>query len=378
MLIRSTDKLSEFCAKVLQNCPESVAIDTEFSRSYNDYYPKLCLLQIAYGDICCVVDVLEEGIDLSPLREVFSNPKIFKVFHDCRQDLDALSVIFSELPSPIFDTQIAAMFCEYYDNSVGYSRLVEQFFSVRLNKLSFKRVDWSKRPLSESKVRYAIDDVVYLHKLYGILRDILIEKGRLFWFLQEMETASCDMMDNYTVLLEGMDFFSDLTEQEAVIARAVVEWREHVARTLNVNRNIIISSKGVLELTRDFLECGSEDALKRHVRETYLRRIQVSLSEIVDSNISNKPELYGKDAGDRNVLNLLTILLHSICLENGISQKLVASKRDLVRAIGHLPSDIMKGWRYEFFGHKVADFIEGRTKLVFSMNGDIQLDVSTA
>lgn len=377
MLIRSTDKLSEFCTKVLRDCPESVAIDTEFSRSYNDYYPKLCLLQIAYGEVHCVVDVLEEGIDLAPLQTVFSHPRIFKVFHDCRQDLDALSVIFSELPKPIFDTQIAAMFCEYYDNSVGYSRLVEQFFSIKLNKLSFKRVDWSKRPLSESKVRYAIDDVIYLHKLYGILRDILSEKGRLSWFLQEMETVECGLVDNYATLLEGMDFFSDLTEQEAIVARAVVEWREHVARTLNVNRNVVLSSKGVLELTKDFLECDSEDALRRHVREVYLRQIQISLSEIIDSNMSNKPELYGKDSSDRNVLNLLSILLHSVCLESGVSQKLVASKRDLVRAISLLPSDIMQGWRYEFFGHKVADFIEGRTKLVFSMKGDVQLNVST-
>ncbi|MDD9362536.1 MAG: ribonuclease D, partial [Anaplasma sp.] len=109
MFICSTNDLSRFCAAVLRDNPESVAIDTEFLRSFNDYYPKLCLLQIAYENKQCVIDALAEGIDLTPLQEIFDNTQIFKVFHDCRQDLDALSLLFESLPRPIFDTQIASM-----------------------------------------------------------------------------------------------------------------------------------------------------------------------------------------------------------------------------------------------------------------------------
>ena len=368
MFIRSTDKLVQFCDMVLRDCPESIAIDTEFSRSFNDYYPKLCLLQIAYGEQQCVIDVLEEGLDLSPLHKVFAETRISKVFHDCRQDLDALSLRFPCLPQPVFDTQVAAMLCHYYENSVGYSRLVEQFLDVKLNKLSFKRVDWSKRPLSESKVRYALDDVIYLHKLYGILRDILSEKGRLSWCIQDMEQISDMFTDNYDSMLEGMEFFNDLTQQELVISRSVVEWREKAARFLNVNRNIIMNSKCVFGITQDFLANGDDNVLSKYVQDTYLKDIPFSLTEVLNSNMNIKHERYNKISQDRNIQNVLTILLHEICMESGVSQKLVASKRDLVRAISRLPSNIMRGWRYEFFGYKVADFVDGKVKLVFSMN----------
>ena len=368
MFICSTNELARFCDMVLQDSPESIAVDTEFSRSFNDYYPKLCLLQIAYGEQKCVVDVLQEGLDLSPLHKVFADTKIFKVFHDCRQDLDALALRFPRLPYPVFDTQVAAMLCHYYENSVGYSRLVEQFLDVKLNKLSFKRVDWSKRPLSESKVRYALDDVIYLHKLYGILKDILAEKGRLSWCMQDMAQISDMFTDNYDAMLEGMEFYRDLTEQELAISRAVVEWREKAARCLNINRNIIMSSKCVLGITKDFMSSGDDNVLSKYIQNTYLKDVPFGITEMVDKNRNAKHEKYNKMSQDHNIQNVLAILLHEICVENGVSQKLVASKRDLVRAISRLPSSIMHGWRYEFFGYKVENFVDGKVRLVFSMN----------
>ncbi|ABD44075.1 ribonuclease D [Anaplasma phagocytophilum] len=380
MFICSTNDLSRFCTELLRDNPESVAIDTEFLRSFNDYYPKLCLLQIAYENKQCVIDALAEGIDLTPLQEIFDNTQIFKVFHDCRQDLDALSLLFESLPRPIFDTQIAAMLCEYHENSVGYSKLVEQFLGVKLNKMPFKRVDWSKRPLTESEVRYALDDVIYLYKLYGILRDILTSKGRLSWYMEEMDCIVDSVSDNYTTILESMECYADLTEQEANIARSVVEWRERVARLLNINRNIIMNARDVLNITKDFIADGSDSTLRKYVRELYLQDLPFSLTEIVENNKHIKQDVYNKASQERDTLSLLSILLHSVCIEDGVSQKLVASKRDLVRAISRLPSNIMRGWRYEFFGHKVKAFIEGQAKLVFSVDtngGDVQLLVDS-
>ncbi|MDB1135126.1 ribonuclease D [Candidatus Anaplasma sp. TIGMIC] len=370
MLICSTDKLSKFCAELLHCGPESVAVDTEFSRSFSEYYPRLCLLQLAYEGGHCVVDALAEGIDLEPLQDVFANKKIFKVFHDCRQDLDALSVKFPSIPDPIFDTQIAAMLCEYHENSVGYSKLVEQFLGVRLNKLSFKRVDWSKRPLTEGKVRYALDDVVYLHKLYEILKDILEAKGRLSWYLQEMENIGNSVAEQYISILEGMDFYGELTEEELMVARSVVEWREKVASLRNVNRNIVMCSKSVLNATRDFISSGSDACLANHVKGEYLRELSFGLTEIVDRNKNSRLEPSNAASQDRDVLSVLSILLHNVCLKHGVSQRLVASRRDLVRAMSRLPSVIMRGWRYEFFGNKIEDFVSGKSQLVFSVSDE--------
>ncbi|MGN7661479.1 MAG: ribonuclease D [Anaplasma sp.] len=380
MLVCSTDELAKFCTQVLRDRPESLAIDTEFVRSFNDYYPKLCLLQIAYQNGQCAIDVLDEKLDLTPLQEVFDDEGIFKVFHDCRQDLDALSQRFMRLPRPIFDTQTASMLCEYHDNSVGYSKLVEQLLGVKLNKLLFKRVDWSYRPLSAGKVRYALDDVIYLHQLYAILRDMLIAKGRQGWFLEEMSSIAEVSVENYNSLLEGMGFFYELEESEAIVARSIVEWREKVARLFNVNRNIVMNSKSILSATRDFICNRDEKVLNTHVGVSYLQDLPFSLSSILECNANKKLGLYKLVDHGKPVVNALLILLSSICREHGISQRLVSSKVELVKFVNKMPSNIMRGWRYEFFGCKVEKFIEGGTRLVFSVKNtgdEVKLVVNT-
>ncbi|WP_447581861.1 ribonuclease D [Anaplasma marginale] len=380
VLVCSTNELAQFCAQILRDRPESLAIDTEFVRSFNDYYPRLCLLQMAYQGGQCVVDVLDERLDLSPLQEIFDDEGIYKVFHDCRQDLDALSQRFTRLPRPIFDTQTASMLCEYHDNSVGYSKLVEQFLGVKLNKLLFKRVDWSHRPLSEGKVRYALDDVTYLHELYEVLLGILTTKGRLTWFLEEMANIAEASVDNYDSLLEGMDFFPELGESEAIIARSIIEWREKVARLFNVNRNIVMNSKSVLFATKDFLRSRDEEVLYKYVSGSYLGNLPFSLCDILESSAGRKLGVYKLVDRDKPMLSALLILLNSMCREHGISQKLVASKVELVKLINKIHSNIMHGWRYEFFGRKVEKFIAGETRLIFSVDnsgGQMRLTVNT-
>ncbi|WP_238523275.1 ribonuclease D [Anaplasma centrale] len=355
-------------------------MDTEFVRSFNDYYPRLCLLQMAYQGGQCVVDVLDERLDLSPLQEIFDDEGICKVFHDCRQDLDALSQRFLRLPKPIFDTQTASMLCEYHDNSVGYSKLVEQFLGVKLNKLLFKRVDWSHRPLSEGKVRYALDDVTYLHELYGVLLDILVAKGRLTWFREEMAGIAGASVDNYDSLLEGMDFFSELGEAEAIVARSIIEWREKIARLFNVNRNIVMNSKSVLCATQAFLRNRDEEVLYKYVSGSYLDNLPFSLCDILESSSGRKLGVYKLVNHDKPILSALLVLLNSMCKEHAISQKLVASKVELVKLINKIPSNVMRGWRYEFFGCKVEKFIAGETRLIFSVDnsdGQMRLTVDT-
>ncbi|MEH0831330.1 ribonuclease D [Anaplasma bovis] len=369
MLICTTRELSEFCDLVLQDNPESVAVDTEFARSFNDYYPELCLLQIACGKHSCVIDVLRKDLDLSPVLRIFDNTKIFKVFHDCRQDLEALSLVLASTPKPVFDTQIAAMLCAYYENFVGYSKLVEEFLDIKLNKLLFKRVDWTHRPLSEGKLRYALDDVIYLDKLYWIFKDMLHDQGKTSWFAQEMENVEDISNCNYGSILEGMNFFSDLTDSQMIIAISVIEWREKVARLLNINRNIVMCPKSALCVIKELGTGGGEEKLRAYVNDAYLRNLPFDLDDIIRRNNEKRPELQiGVDC-DRSTLNVLGILLQSVCKEREVSQKLVASKSDLVRSICGVDNNLMRGWRYELFGHRIENFVKGRTRLSFSMDG---------
>ncbi len=141
-----------------------LALDTEFLRE-KTYYPKFCLLQIATPEWVACIDPIALP-QLESLFDAIYNPAIVKVFHSCRQDLEIFFQWTGKLPSPIFDTQVAAPLLGFQDNP-GYAMLVSSLLSVNLNK-AHTRADWSKRPLTEAELEYAADDVIYLCQIYQI------------------------------------------------------------------------------------------------------------------------------------------------------------------------------------------------------------------
>ncbi|KJV65569.1 MULTISPECIES: ribonuclease D [Ehrlichia] len=382
MLIDDVKELESICNRLLVLQPEFIAVDTEFIRSGSEYYPKLCLIQIACAEEQFVVDVLASGMDLSVLGDIFYNKNIIKVFHDCRQDVDALLTKFPEIPSPIFDTQIAAMFCYCYDNSVGYSKLVEQLLGISLDKLSLKRSNWELRPVSVDKIQYALNDVIYLYELYKILYNNLVNAGRLSWFLEEMNSIVLQEV-NYSNICNIPDFASDITKEEIIVVKSVIEWREKLAQFFNLNREFILKNKVVLYLVRDFIKKGDITTLSKYIKKEYLSHDTVSdLLKVIDSNRSvDINDLCGVNVNNYNqsVLNILLILLYNVCYKNNISQKLVASKGSLVRFLNGKFSHIMKGWRYEFFGREVEKFMQGKSKIIVSAQvlDDNYMDIVT-
>ena len=381
MLINTTNELEHVCNELIMMQPKFIAVDTEFIRNLNEYYPKLCLIQIAYCKKRFVIDVLASGIDLSILESIFYNENIVKVFHDCKQDVDALLTKFPKVPFPIFDTQVAAMFCYPYDNAVGYSKLVEQFLGISLDKLTLKRSNWMLRPLSDDKIEYALNDVIYLYKLYHILYDKLVSSDKLSWFLEEMDSILLQEI-SYTDVESITDSASNITKTEIIFIKSIVEWREKLAQFFNVNRDLILKNKLILCLARDLIKNNDISTLSRYIRKEYLLYNTIcNIFDIIDYNHSiNLDELYVVNANtyDKSVLNILLILLYNVCCENNISQKLVSSKNGLVKFLNGKFSYIMKGWRYEFFGCKVEKFMQGKSKIVVSAQAlDNHIDIVT-
>src|SRR5581483_6081944 len=111
-LITTTDELAAFCKPLAR--AEFVTVDTEFMRE-RTYWPKLCLAQVAGPDEAAAIDALAEGMDLAPLDELMGNPKVLKVFHAARQDLEIFYLRMKKVPAPLFDTQVAAMVCGHGD-----------------------------------------------------------------------------------------------------------------------------------------------------------------------------------------------------------------------------------------------------------------------
>jgi len=176
MIITTTPELKKFCKKLAKY--PFITVDTEFIRE-KTYYPVLCLIQVGCSDMAACIDPLAPEIDLSPLFELFLDKKVLKVFHAARQDLEIFYHLMGKMPTPLFDTQIAAMVCGYGD-AVAYQQLVEQLTPTRLDK-SMRFTDWSKRPLLDKQIGYALNDVIPLVEVYQKLTDELHQNGRMEW-----------------------------------------------------------------------------------------------------------------------------------------------------------------------------------------------------
>ena len=166
-IIRDNSTLKKFCNKCIKE--NVLAIDTEFIRE-NTYYPVLCLVQIASNSFSAVIDPLSE-IDMEPVWEILSNKKILKVFHAGRQDIEIFFNLTGKIPTPIYDTQIAAMFCGLGDQ-VSYDGLVNRFLGLTISKES-QFSNWLQRPLTNKQLQYASSDVNYLIKIFPLLKKIL-------------------------------------------------------------------------------------------------------------------------------------------------------------------------------------------------------------
>jgi len=159
-----------------------VTVDTEFIRE-RTFYPLLCLIQIAVPRKAAAIDAMSGITDYSPLIDIFTDNGIVKVFHSARQDIEALFHFLKIIPSPVFDTQIGAMALGFGD-SVSYQSLVRHFCKVNLDK-GQRLTDWSKRPLSEAQIAYALGDVTYLIKVYRRITEKLTAMNRGEWIKEE-------------------------------------------------------------------------------------------------------------------------------------------------------------------------------------------------
>src|SRR5271169_6347523 len=159
--ITTTSELAAVCERMASH--PFVTVDTEFLRE-STYYPKLCVAQMASVDEAVVVDALAPGIDLGPLFALMANEKVIKVFHAARQDIEICWHEANIIPSPLVDTQVAAMVLGYGD-SISYDQLVQRITGDVLDK-SHRFTDWTRRPLSSAQLAYAVSDVTHLRDVY--------------------------------------------------------------------------------------------------------------------------------------------------------------------------------------------------------------------
>ncbi|WP_353281914.1 ribonuclease D [Wolbachia endosymbiont (group B) of Horisme vitalbata] len=372
MLISTTSELENACKELMEKDPKFIAIDTEFIRNNLTYYPKLSLIQISYGEKSFIVDALVPEIDLSLIKKIMLNREITKVFHSCRQDIESLLTVLKCVPTPIFDTQVAAMFCHYYHDFIGYSKVVEQYQGVALDKIKAKNSDWLKRPLSEDQLDYAVNDVIHLYDLHQILCNKLEENNRMGWFQEEMESI-VDVnkyLHNPKDAWKRIKFNYEANPRLMLVVKAVSEWQETLAQRYNINRNKVVNNAVITGLIEKNVEHIDDilDDLKRNTKNIK----EEDLLEFIDIFNENEKEFVQQnytlsDNYDKSVFDILSIILESKCKENNISRKLVSSKDELAGSISGKIDKLFKGWRYDFFGRSVESFLNAGSRFEILM-----------
>ena len=372
-LITTTDALAAFCKPLAD--AESITVDTEFMRE-RTYWPKLCLAQVAGPEDAAAIDALAEGIDLSPLDELMANPRVLKVFHAARQDLEIFYLRMNKVPTPLFDTQVAAMVCGHGE-AASYESLATKLAKAKIDKSS-RFTDWSRRPLSERQITYALSDVTHLRLVYEKLKRQLDKTGRLPWIAEEMAVLN----EPATYRADPEQAWRRLKPRGAsprllAVLREVAAWRERTAQRIDIPRQRLLRDEQLLEIAshapRTTDELGATRGLGRGFAEGWQGRELLEAIEkarnLPDSELPVRDRAPEQLRAPGAVVDLLRTLLRLKAEQAGVAGRLVANAEDLDRlAAGKRDVAVLKGWRHEVFGADAVDLIEGR--LALALDGE--------
>jgi len=243
-IITTTADLVEACAKFAE--APYVAIDTEFMRD-TTYWPKLCLVQAAIPGFGVVIDPLAPGLDMASFNALMVKPEVIKVFHASRQDIEIFFHQAHLIPTPLFDTQVAAMVCGFGD-SAAYETLVRELAHAQIDKSS-RFTDWSRRPLNDKQLNYALSDVTHLCRVYESLKRQLDKSGRSHWLEEELDVLRAPE----TYELKPEESWRRLkmrggNRRFTGVLMEIAAWRERLAQERDVPRSRVIKDEALFEI----------------------------------------------------------------------------------------------------------------------------------
>ena len=384
-LITTTESLERLCTALAGE--SFITVDTEFMRE-STYWPDLCLVQIAGETEHGLIDPLAPGIDLKPFFALMNDPNVLKVFHAARQDIEIMVHRAGVVPHPVFDTQIAAMVCGFGDQ-VGYEAIVRKLAKAQIDKSS-RFTDWSRRPLTEKQLAYALADVTHLRVVYEALKTELDRTGREHWLREEM-----DILTNpATYRTEPEDAWKRIkvrlrSKKQLGVLVEIAAWREREAREKNVPRSRVLKDDAIAEIavqspqTREAL-----NQLRALPKGMATSRVGDAVLKAVAAGLARDPKSLPQPDDGRDEMNeaaqaaaeVLKLALKVVCEQEGIAPKLVASSSDIDAVAESDTADVplLHGWRRELFGNlalaikrgeAVIGFDKGRVRVLDAAQG---------
>ncbi len=366
MYLSDKESLDAFCERASK--ARVIAVDTEFLRE-RTYHPKLCLIQVATSEESAAIDPLLID-DLSSLVNLLVDEQITKVFHACTQDLEVILDAFGCLPTPVFDTQVAAAFLGQRQQ-IGYGALVESYCGVRLPKAE-SLTDWSRRPLDQDQLRYAEDDVIYLPRMYDRMIAELVRLDRWSWIEPEMAaltTASRTARDPEEAY-KHLKRSGSLTRRQLAVAREVCAWRERTAAARDLPRKWIVSDEVLVETCKRTPRTVERLRTVRGTEQLSERDAKALVAAVirgVQCDPTQYPKVQHRDRPSQemeSVLDLMYAMLRIVSDKSGVAPQVIASRDDLYDlALGREGARLATGWRYELAGKTLSRLLTGEVGL---------------
>jgi ribonuclease D len=345
-----------------------VALDTEFMRDQT-YWPKLCLMQVASPETAAIVDPLADGMDLAPFYELMKSPAMVKVFHAARQDIEIFWHQGGVIPDPLFDTQIAAMVAGFGD-SASYETLARRLANVEIDKSS-RFTDWSRRPLSQKQLEYAIGDVTHLRVIYEKLKHELERTDRASWVAEEIDALK--QQDLYE--LDPANSWKRLkprTSSKKFLAMlaAIAAWREREAQTRDIPRGRVLKDEALTEIAAHPPESAEGLERIRAVPKGFAssRMGKGLMDAIAQGRDGPVPQGFEPDRPRRkrepsqSSIDLLKTLLRLRAEDAKVAPRLIANAEDIERIAAFEDEDVaaLHGWRAEVFGNDARQLRDGK------------------
>jgi len=368
-LITSAEELAALCERL--RAEPYVTVDTEFMRE-RTYWPELCVVQLAGEAEVAVVDAQAEGMDLAPLGELLADPAVVKVFHAARQDVEIFLLKFGAVPTPLFDTQVAAMVAGFGDQA-SYDSLVRALAGAAIDK-AHRFSDWSARPLSAAQIAYAAADVTHLRRVYRELRERLLNEGRLDWVAQEMDALA----EPETYITRPENAWERLKPKTSNrrflgVLRAAAAWREAEAQRVNIPRGRLVKDETLLEVAASAPETPEQLSRARGITEGFARGksgagLLAAIAEaraLPDDALPEPLEARRGAGASPALVALLKVLLAAAAEAHNVAPKLLADTEDLERLASEHEPDVrcLAGWRREVFGADALALKQGQLAL---------------
>lgn len=367
LYIDTAEALDTLCAQLRRH--HWLTLDTEFLRE-KTYRPRLCLLQVANPELVACIDPLALP-SLEPLLEVLYDGSITKVLHAAHQDLEIFYEMRGTLPSPIFDTQIAATLLGQGEQ-VGYGNLVKEVLGIELEK-GHARADWCQRPLDGAQLAYAADDVRYLREVYQRQLARLQELGREEWLAGDFAemTDPARYSNPPQLAWQRLKGANRLRGVQLAVLQQLAAWREEQAEQANLPRRWLMKDEILLDLARHMpQENGAMQRIRGLEEGTVKRHGQAILAAITAGREVPKGEWPVITQGPRlpaeqePLVDVMMALLRERCREQELSPSAVAGRREMERLImGERDLALLHGWRATVAGEALLALLQGELSL---------------